>query len=41
MQAGREAQDRGDICVHIADSLCHSEESNTTLCSNYTPIVNE
>ena len=28
----------GDICIHIADSLCYTAETNTTLQSNYTPI---
>ena len=28
----------GDICIHIADSLCCTAEINTTLYSNYTPI---
>ena len=27
-----------DICIHIADSLCYTAETNTTLQSNYTPI---
>ena len=28
---GKEAQERGDICIHIADSLCCTTETNTTL----------
>ena len=28
----------GDICICIADSLCCTAETNTTLLSNYTPI---
>ena len=31
---GRETQEGGgygDICIHIADSLCYTAESNTTL----------
>ena len=28
----------GDICMHIADSLCYTAESNTTLYNNYTPV---
>ena len=28
---GREAQEGGDISIHIADSLCHTAETNTTL----------
>ena len=28
---GREAQEGGDIYIHIADSLCCTAETNTTL----------
>ena len=28
---GKEIQERGDICICIADSLCCSAETNTTL----------
>ena len=28
---GKEIQKRGDICVHVADSLCCAAESNTIL----------
>ena len=28
----------GDICMHMADSLCYKAETNTPLESNYTPI---
>ena len=28
---GKEIQKRGDICKQIADSLCHTAETNTTL----------
>ena len=28
---GREVQEGGDICIHIADSLCCTAETNTTL----------
>ena len=35
---GKEIKKRGDICIHIVDSLCHTVETNTTLQSNYTPI---
>ena len=28
---GREAQEGEGICIHIADSLCRSAETNTTL----------
>ena len=34
---GREVQEGGDICVHIAESLLCTEETNTTL-YNYTII---
>ena len=37
-EGGREVQEGGDICTHIADSLCCTAESNTTLKNNYTPI---
>ena len=37
-QVGREVQGGGDICIHKADSLCCTAETNTTLSSNYTPI---
>ena len=26
-----ENKKRGDICIHIADSLCHTVETNATL----------
>ena len=35
---GREALDRGDVYIHIADSCCHMAETNTTFLSNYPPI---
>ena len=35
---GKDTQNRGDTCTHIADSLCCIAETNTTLQSNYTPI---
>ena len=28
----------GDICIHIADSLCYAAETNITMYSNHTPI---
>ena len=34
----REAQERWDICIHMADLRCCSVGTNTTLESNYTPI---
>jgi len=35
----REAQKGGYMCIHIADSLHCTTETNTTLQSNYTPII--
>ena len=35
---GKEIQKRGDMYTRIADSLCCTVETNTTLQSNYTPI---
>ena len=35
---GKEIKKRGDICVCIADSLCCTVETNTTMQSNYPPI---
>ena len=35
---GREAQEGGDRCICIADSLYFTLEANTTLQTNYTPI---
>ena len=34
---GREVQEGGDICIHIADSLRCTAETNITLQSNYSP----
>ena len=28
---GKEAQEGGDICIHIVDSLCCTAETNITL----------
>ena len=28
---GKEIQKRGDICIHMADSLCCTADTNTTL----------
>ena len=36
--SGREIKERGDICIHIGDSLHCIPERSTTLQSNYTPI---
>ena len=35
---GKEIQKRGDICSHLADSLCSTAETTTALCRNCTPI---
>ena len=36
----KEIQERGDICVRRADSLCCTAGTNTTLESNYVPPKN-
>ena len=36
---GREVQERGDVFIRIADSLCCSAETNTTMWSNYTSLI--
>ena len=33
---GKEALQRGDICIHTTDSQCCTASTNTTLKSNYT-----
>ena len=33
---GRKAQEGGDMCIHITDSLHCTAENNTTLESNYS-----
>ena len=39
---GRETGPKeGGICIHIADSLHCTAETNTTLLSNYTAIINK
>ena len=35
---GREVQERGDVCIPVADSCWCVLETSTTLCSNYPPI---
>ena len=35
------AQERGDVSVCMADSLCYAAETNTTLQSSSTPIKDE
>ena len=34
--SGRDAQEGGHICIHMADSRCCAAEAITTLLSNYT-----
>ena len=41
MGDGKEAQEGGDMCMYIANSLCCIAETNTILQSNYTPIKNK
>ena len=38
-QNGKEIQEKGYICIHVADSLCCTAETNTTLQSTYTSIT--
>ena len=38
---GREVPEGKDICIHIAESLCCTAETNTTLQSKYTPTKND
>jgi len=38
---GKEVQKRGDTCTCRVDLLCCTEETVTTLESNYTPITLE
>ena len=35
---GRETQEGGDVCIHMAESRCCTAGTNITLESNYTPI---
>ena len=35
---GKEIQNRGDVCICVADPLYYTGEINTTLYSSYTPI---
>ena len=36
---GKEIQTRGDICVHVADSLCHTADlTQLGSVTNYNPI---
>ena len=36
-EAGRETQEEGNVCIHIADSHCCKTETQTTRQSDYTP----
>ena len=38
---GREVREGGDICIHIADSLCCTAETNTAWSKNYNTIKNK
>ena len=38
MRGGWEAQEGGNVCIHTADSLCCTTETNTTWQSNYISI---
>ena len=38
LRGGWKVQEGGDTCIHIADSLSCTAETNKTLESNYTPI---
>ena len=35
---GRDVQEGGDVCIHMAESRCCTAGANITLESNYTPI---
>ena len=35
---GREIQEGGNLCIHIANLLCCTAKTNTALQSNYIPI---
>jgi len=39
--SGREVEEKGNICIAMADSCLCMAETNTTLESNYTPIKNK
>ena len=38
---GREGQEGGKICIHMADSYRYTSEIKTTSQSNYPPIKNK
>ena len=39
--AGREVQEKEDMCILMADARCCMAETNTTLYSNYPSIKNK
>lgn len=39
VEGGREAHEKGGVCVQTADSLCFTAETSTTLSSTYTSII--
>ena len=38
LEGGLSGSAYGEVHIHIADSLCYTAETNTTLFSNYTPV---
>ena len=40
VRSGREVQERGEMCIPLADSCWYMVETNTVLQSNYPPIKN-
>ena len=36
----KEVQERGDLCIPLADSCCYMEETNTIV-KHYPPIKNQ
>ena len=37
-RGGRQAQEGGDVCIHVADLHCCTAKNSTLLYSNYAPI---
>ena len=37
---GKEGRKKSDVCIHIADSLCCTVETDITVLGNYTSIKN-
>ena len=35
---GRQAQEKGNACIHMADSHCYTTATNATFESNYTSM---